>query len=172
MDRQKWGLAGLLAFEAIVTAYLLGVNNGWPSATQPALFVISYALGAAILGLALWKGPARWHFALLAVAAAYRAFAQMDPGTHPGVYPTWLVPLGFAWLALAPERMPRIAIALVALARTWFVAWYVPDLFFVGAGSWTLVVANVLGAAGAWLWLGSDEPAIGEDRPERTGATP
>lgn len=145
MDRQQWGLAGLLAFEAIVTAYLLGVGAGLD-------FVASYALGILALGLALWRGPARWHFGLLALAAAYRAWAQTAGGAALGVWPTWLVPLGFGWLALAPRAAPRLAIASVALARTWFVAWYFLP------GNMTLVAANVLGATGAWLWLAAEEP--------------
>lgn len=151
MDRQRWGLAGLLAFEAIVTAYLLGVGAGWD-------FVASYAVGILALGYAVWRGPARWAFGLLALAAAYRAFVQTAGGAPLGVYPTWLVPLGFGWLAVAPRSAPKLAIAAVALARTWFIAWY-----FLGGAS-TLVVANVLGAAGAWLWAAGEpdaaEPAV------------
>lgn len=136
MDRRKWGLAGLLAFEAVIASFLFA-NDGtwWP-----------YALGALTLAFALATGPTRWHFAALAFASAARAYLQTAGGAQLGVYPTWLVPLGFAWLALAPDTMPRAAIAGIAVARTWFVLWYALP------GLWIVVAANVLGAAGAWLW--------------------
>ena len=157
MDRKQWGLAGLLAFEAIVASYLLGIQ------AAPG-FIVSYALGAVVLGLALWRGPQRWHFALLALAAGYRAYAQTVGGAPLGVYPTWLVPIGFAWLAVAPRAMPRWAIACVALARTWFIVWYFLP------GNLTLVVANVLGAAGAWVWLAAEEDAGGATADEARAA--
>ena len=147
MDRARWGLAGLLAFEGIVAAYLFGIGASLD-------FSLSYALGALVLASALFLGPQRWQFATLAVLAGYRAWAQTSGGAQLGVYPTWLVPIGFAWLAILPRTLPRIGIAAVALARTWFVVWYFPE-------STTLVVANVLGAAGAWLWLSAEEPMDG-----------
>lgn len=130
------GLGGLLAFEAIVASYTFGI-----SALQ---FSAMYAVGAVVLALAIWRGPERWHFAVLAAASAYRAWLQTAGGAALGVWPTWLVPLGFAWLAVAPATRPEFGVASVGLARTWFVVWYL--------GNPVLVVANVLGAAGAWLW--------------------
>lgn len=137
-SRAQWGLAGLLAFEAIVAAYTFG-----NSLTQ---FSLMYALGTIVLALAIWRGPERWHYAVLAAASLYRAYLQTASGAPLGVYPTYLVPLGFAWLAIAPEAMPSFAIGSVALARTWFIVWYFLP------GNTILVVANALGAAGAWLW--------------------
>ena len=147
MDRQKWGLAGLLAFEAIIAAYTFGGGAN--------VFSAMYAVGAITLALAIWKGPTRWHYLVLALASGYRAWLQTAGGAALGVYPTWLVPLGFAWLAVAPAAMPRFAIASVALARTWFVLWY----FLPGA--YVIVAANVVGAAGAWLWAAASEREVG-----------
>lgn len=147
MDRQKWGLAGLLAFEAIIASYLFA-NSGLRPIT------IMYAVGAVTLALAVWKGPTRWHFGVLALVSAWRAYLQTSVGAALGVYPTWLVPIGFAWLAVAPAIMPRFAIASVALARTWFI------LFYFLAGQYVIVVANILGAAGAWLWASADGDAV------------
>lgn len=144
MDRQKWGLAGLLAFEAIIAAYTLGRSN--------LQFSAMYAIGAVVLGLAMVMGPKRWHFAVLALVSGYRAYLQTAGGAQLGVYPTWLVPIGFAWLAIAPTMMPRLAISTVAIARTWFIVWY----FLPGA--YIIVAANVVGAAGAWLWAAANEP--------------
>lgn len=153
MDRQKWGLFGLLAFEAIVAAYTLGRNT--------LTFSAMYAIAAIVLGLAIVMGPKRWHFAILAVVSAYRAFLQTSGGAQLGVYPTWLVPIGFAWLAVAPWSMPKLAIGAVALARTWFVLWYFLP------GSYIIVAANIIGAAGAWLWLAADDAP---DASARSGA--
>lgn len=143
MDRQKLGLAGLLAFEAIIAAYTFGANN--------IPFSAMYAIGAITLALAIWKGPTRWHWGVLTLVSGYRAYLQTAGGAALGVYPTWLVPLGFAWLAIAPRAMPKLAISSVAVARTWFVLWY-----FL-AGAYVIVAANVVGAAGAWLWAASSE---------------
>ena len=143
MDRQKWGLAGLLAFEAIIAARTFGANN--------IPFSSMYAIGAITLAFAIWKGPMRVHYAILALASGYRAYLQTVGGAVIGVYPTWLVPIGFAWLAAAPTIMPRFAIASVALARTWFI------LFYFLAGQYIIVAANVVGAAGAWLWAAASE---------------
>lgn len=143
MDRQKWGLAGLLAFEAIIAAYTLG--------SARIAFSAMYAIGAITLALALWRGPTRWHYAVLALVSGYRAYLQTAGGAQLGVYPTWLVPIGFAWLAIAPNAMPRVAIAAVAVARTWFILWYLLP------GAYIVVGANVLGAAGAWLWAAAAE---------------
>lgn len=150
MDRQKWSLGGLLAFEALIVAYLLG--NG-ASVLDP--FPLMYAIGTVALASAvLWK-PTRWLYGILALASLYRAYLQTAGGAEPGVYPTYLVPLGFAWLAIAPRSMPRLAMASVAVARTWFILWYV-----LQGGAGLIVVANVLGAAGAWLWVASEESAV------------
>lgn len=151
MDRQKWGLAGLLAFEAIIAAYTFGGNN--------LAFSTMYAIGAVTLALAIWGGPTRWHYAVLAIASGYRAWLQTEGGAALGVYPTWLVPLGFAWLAFAPGASPRLAISSVAIARTWFILWYLLP------GAYIIVAANVVGAAGAWLWASdtADESHAMED---------
>lgn len=150
ISRQKWGLAGLLAFEAIVAAYLFGLGASLD-------FVVSYALGAIVLAVALFTRVQRWQFAALAVFAAYRAYVQTASGSVAwGTWPTWLVPIGFAALAIAPQKMPRLGIAAIALARTWFILWYFPGLLRAG-GAWELVAANALGAAGAWLWASAAE---------------
>lgn len=144
---RTWGLAGLLAFEAIIAAFTFGAGS--------IEFSLMYAVGAVTLALAIWRGPTRWHYAVLAAASLYRAWLQTYHGFAPlGVYPTYLVPLGFAWLAIWPERMPRVGIAAVALARTWFV------VFYLLGGSLIIVAANVLGAVGGWLWFAAqaDEP--------------
>ena len=147
MDRQKWGLAGLLAFEAIIAAYTFGNGTN--------VFSYMYAIGAVTLAFAIWRGPTRWHYGALALVSGYRAFMQTSAGAPLGVYPTWLVPIGFAWLAIAPTAMPRFAIAAVALARTWFIVWYFLP------GNTIVALANVVGAAGAWLWASSIAPESG-----------
>lgn len=149
-DRVRWGIAGLLAFEAIIAAYTLA---GAP------LFSAMYFVGVVALALAWWRGPQRWHFAALALASLVRAYLQTAGGAALGIYPTYLVPLGFAWLALAPRAMPGAALSAVALARTWFVLWYLLQ------GNGLVAAANVLGAAGAWLWASAQisPEAGGED---------
>lgn len=144
ISRQKLGLAGLLAFEAIIAAYTFGNNN--------ITFSLMYAIGAVTLALAIWRGPARLHFVVLALASGYRAYLQTAGGAALGVYPTWLVPIGFAYLAIWPTMMPKLGIASVAVSRTWFILWY----WMIGP-LWVIVAANVLGAAGAWLWAAAEE---------------
>ena len=148
IPRSKLGLAGLLAFEAIIAAYTFG-NGNVP-------FSLMYAIGALTLGLAVWRGPARWHFVVLALASGYRAWLQTAGGAALGVYPTWLVPIGFAYLAIWPHAMPKLGIASVAVSRTWFILWY----WTIGP-LWVIVAANVLGAAGAWIWAAAEEPTAG-----------
>lgn len=152
--RAKLGLAGLFAFEAIVAWFLLDLG-----ATMD--FVASFALGAAVLAVALLTGLQRWQLGALAIFAAYRAYDQTSSGTVPyGTWPTWLVAIGFGALAIWPRNRPKLGIAAVALARTWFILWYFPGLLREG-GAWELVAANALGAAGAWLWLASEDPMAG-----------
>lgn len=150
-SRVKLGLAGLLAFEILVAVYT------WSG--TPTIFTWLYVVGAALLAYLLWRAtkgetPASPILAVLAVDALVRAYMQTrNPGYPLGVLPTYLVPAGFAALAFAMrrgavngERVALAGVVLVALARSWFVYWY----FQAGAG--LLVLANILGAIGAWTW--------------------
>ena len=96
--------------------------------------------------------------ALLAVVTLLRALAQTTlVGAYPpGVLPTFLVPLGFALLAW-PRLPPAWGLGLVAAARSWFILWY------VAADAPPLVLANAVGAAGAWAWWAGEAPPA---RPE------
>lgn len=147
--RVKWGIAGLLAFEAIIVYVTWG---GSP------FFTAMYLVGAVLLGWLLVRAaqgenPTFPVLLVIALAALVRAILQTrNPAFPIGVLPTYLVPVGFAMMALAARslsanaRVALVGIVLVALARSWFVVWY----FQRGA---TLVAfANLLGAAGAWAW--------------------
>jgi hypothetical protein len=153
---RTWGIAGLLAFEAIIAARTFGASS--------LTFSLMYAIGAIALAFALFLPGARWPFGVVAAVSLYRAYLQTVGGQTPlGVYPTYLVPLGFAWFALLPRTMPAAAIACIAVARTWFVVWYALP------GNWIVVAANVVGAAGAWVWAASAmrEP-VPDDAPAPT----
>lgn len=149
--RARWGLAGLLAFEAILVVYTF-----FSQYTVMALVAIA-ALGWAIVAHARTGRVPRVALGLLAVVTLWRAAAQtILPGVYvPGVLVTYLVPLGFA-LLLWPRARPALGVGLVAAARTWFVLWY-----FLASNP-TLALANLVGAAGAWLWW-SDAALVAAD---------
>lgn len=151
-NRIGWGLAGLLGFEGILAAYTFA--NG-----ATAYVLMALAAGA-LLVWALWRlaqgeapsAPVLW---LLAAVMAVRAAWQTSATMPPGLAVTWLVPVGFALLAVAAVRAPspRLAlagIALVALARAWFVLWY------FGLGNATLALANLVAAVGAVAWAAAE----------------
>lgn len=149
----RWGLGGLLAFEAILLGFTAMIGAYTFAVTAFA------ALGA--LSWALWDYRRtgvvpRAAMAVVAVAALGRALMQTAVGgVWPlGILPTYLVPVGFALLML-PRASPGFAVALIAAARSWFVVYY-----FVQGPPW-LVVANLVAAAGAWAWW------AGETFPQR-----
>ena len=152
--RTRWGLVGLVLFEAILAAYTLA-NGAWEYGAM-ALFAAA-ALLWALAGHAREGTIPKAALAALLAVTLWRAARQtvLAPVFGPaGVWPTWLVPLGFA-LLLVPGLRPAIGLGAVAAARTWFVLWYVLQ------GSVTLALANLVGAVGAWLWWS------GESAPER-----
>ncbi|GEM_PF-6703886 len=154
--RVALGLAGLLLFELILAAYLASVG-----ATTYAL--VGAGLVAA-LGLALWRAwrgeplPS-WLLGAVALLTLVRAVLQSTGGLtllHVAVY---AVPLGWALAATGRARLVAYGVLLVALARTWFVGQYLLG------GATTIALANVFGAAGAWLWWSSflrDDSAAAE----------
>lgn len=145
--RAAWGMAGLLGFELILVAYALGFD-----AVDFALVALA---GAALLAVAVWRAarglaPLAGVFVGLAAVMLARGIMQSTSGVSLTLAPTYLLPLGFALLAVSVGRRDRrlalAGIVLVALARSWFFAWYL-----LGENA-TLLAANALGAAGAWLW--------------------
>ena len=149
--RARWGLAGLLGFEAILLAFTLA--NGSLEYAAMAL-VAAGALAWAIVAHARSGAIPRAALALLAVATFLRALAQTARfgAFPPAIAPTYLAPLGFA-LLLWPRARPALGIGLIAAARTWFVLWYFLN------GSTTLTLANAAGAIGAWIWW-ADEALV------------
>lgn len=159
MHRARWGLAGLLGFEALLAAYTF--SNG--ALDYAAMAVVAAAtLAWAIVAHARTGSLPRAALALLAVVTLVRALRQTTlAGVYPaGVMPTFLVPLGFA-LLLWPRAPPALAVGLVAASRSWFVLGY----FLQGVPALTL--ANVVGALGAWIWWADEalsaRPAAAED---------
>lgn len=159
--RARWGLAGLLAFEAVLAAYTLAYAS---YAFAAMALVAAGALAWAWWAHARTGDVPRGALGVLAAVTLLRALAQTPlSGPFPlGVLPTYLVPLGFALLLW--RRVPAAwGIGLVAVARSWFVAWYflrdVP----------TLVLANAVGAVGAWLWL-ADAARPPQPAPAEAGA--
>lgn len=157
LSRTRMGVAGLLGFEALLAAYALAIG------------AVEHAAMATVAAVALMFAYAvherfgyvpRLALGALAVVTLARAWAQTARfGTYPmGVMPTFLVPLGFA-LLMIPRAPPAVGVGLVAVARTWFVVWYFlqPSL--------PLALANVVGAAGAWLWC-ADEARADRSVPE------
>ena len=162
--RVRGGLLLLAAFDLVVAwlTFRLG-------ATSIMLFSIA---SAALLGLAALLAPTRPRAlpALLvgvAVATFLRAIPQTGGAVDLGDVARYAVPVGFLLAAarrrVGPAWLPLAGVALVAVARSYFVA------FYLAAGATTLVVGNVLGAAGAWLWatalLPGQADAPSEDAP-------
>ena len=150
--RLRLGLAGLLGFEGILLAFVYA-RGALDFAAIPvvALVILAFVMSRALRG----EAPSVWALAALAVVTLARAYWQTRSGNFPnGVLPTYLVPIGFALLAVAARkpdatRLALVGIALVAIARTWFIAWY-----FLASNP-TLAVANLVAAAGAWVWATS-----------------
>jgi hypothetical protein len=160
----RWGLAGLLGFEAILGVYAF--TNG--SLDHAAMAVVAAAaLAWAIVAHARTGTLPRAALAILALVTLARALRQTAfvGAFPPGVLPTFLVPLGFA-LLLAQRARPAIGVGLVAAARTWFVAWYFLH------GSTVLAVANLVGALGAWIWWAEDARVARPEAAEEGTAQP
>jgi hypothetical protein len=138
---QRLGIAGLLAFEAVLTVFLVSVGGG-------AEFVLVSAGAAAILVLALLRadGAAPWMLGALALLTLVRAALQAAGGLQPIHVPSFLVPVGFALAALTTGRQAVAGIALVGLNRGAFA------VNFLLGGNLVLGLANVLGFLGGVLW--------------------
>lgn len=146
-DARRWGLWGLLAFEALLGAYTFSIGS------TP--FVVMSLLAGGLLVVALGRKddayvPA-WVFAGLALVtiarAAYQTIGQDVPPTQ---YVSYLVPLAFALAGVASWRASArtlaVGMGLMGLARGWF------SIQFFQADVMPLVAANVVGAAGALAW--------------------
>lgn len=145
MSAQRWGLWGLLAFEAILAAFLFsfGISS----------FVFIAAIDAALLAFALvverdTKVVPAWVFFGLAAVTLWRGLAQMWGAPLSPGYMTYLVPVGFvvAGLSKGRSRMLAVGIALVGLARAWFV------LSYFNGQALPIAFANVFGAVGCAVW--------------------
>lgn len=141
MDPQRLGIAGLLAFEALLTLFLLSVGGGLD-------FVLISAVSAAVLALALLReeGAAPWMLGALALLTLVRAGLQAAAGFQPLHVPSFLVPVGFALAALTTGRQAVAGIALVGLNRGVFA------VNFLISGNLVLGLANLLGLLGGLLW--------------------
>lgn len=141
--RARWGLLGLLVFEAILLAFTAG-SGSYTYAVTAAVGVV--ALAYASRAQRLTGEIPRVAIIVVALSTFARALLQTAfVGWPVPNMVSYLVPLGFA-LLLLPQPKPAAAVALIALARSWFIVWY-----FLG-GSTVLVIANLVGAAAAWYW--------------------
>ncbi|MEA3202186.1 MAG: hypothetical protein QOE90_3614 [Thermoplasmata archaeon] len=164
MRRAAWGPAGLFLFELILAAYLASVGA--------ATFALVGAGLVLALGFALWRawrGEAvpRWLLGVVAALTLVRALLQSTGGLSPVFVFVYAVPVGWALPALSP-RLAAPGVLLVAVARSWFVGQYLL------AGATVIGLANVFGAAGAWLWwsaLVSERPAPAEDASPGPGSS-
>ena len=146
-SRARWGLLLLAAFDLVVAWVTFGFG-----ATDIMLLSL---LSAGLLVVAALQASQRTNVAALALvgvalATLLRAVPQYGGSLDVGDVARFAVPIGFV-LAVAQARFgpPWLALAgvvAVALARSYFV------IFYVGVGATTLVVGNALGAVGAWLW--------------------